>query len=569
MVDRATARTSPIEHRRAPAARRARWKSAAATVALGALALVPRAVPQESLRYELTPHFGEGRLHVELVWQTSGRKQSALRVSERVGPIDNVPAMLQNLRLSHPYRRQDARWLIQHRAGESLRCNYDVVSGRQAFDRWETAHCPITTNDFFHGLGNAFLLVPNSGPGVPEEFEVVIRWKLPAGYQAVCSWGAGRHIGARMKASDLRHSVYLAGRLATTTRNDEGRKVTVAMVDDFGFTLDEFAAMTNAIIAGQCAFMLEEHFPEFVVTAIPVGEPLKAGDARVAGSGLYNSFALFVAPEAKLDDAVEHLFAHELFHHWNGRLLAAQQPERLVYWFTEGFTDYYALRILHESGHWSAAKYAEWINRHVREYYLNPAINASNETIEKDYWNERATVGEVAYQRGLLLGLRWHKLARAQGVSDGIDRLFKALVNRARGSGREVSNSLVREAGRELLGDWFAGEFDRFVTRAETIDLPTDALLPTLRGEPREVYSFELGFDRERSLKDRKVRGLVPGSAAERAGLRAGDRLLGWNLNNDPDQPTRLRVERAGKEQTITYYPRGAKRVVPQFSATE
>ena len=520
----------------------------------------------ESLRYVLSPQFERGTLHVELTWETGQRKQSALRVSEHIGRIRNVPGMLRNMRFDGASARRDgAIWVLSHRRGATIGCTYDVDPRKRAFDDWAYIHAPITSADFFHGLGNAFLLVPNSGSGVPDEFEVILRWKLPAGYTAACSWGAGRHIGARIKATDLRHSVYLAGRLVRKTVEESGRKVTVAMVDRFGFTLDEFAGMTSAIVRHECDFMHEDAFPDFVVTAIPVGERLKPGEARLAGSGLYNSFALFVAPESELNDAVEHLFAHELFHNWNGRLLQAQQPERLVYWFVEGFTDYYALRILYESGYWDAGTYARWINRHMREYYLNPAIHASNEEINEHYWTKRSTVGEVAYQRGLLLGLRWHKLGRQKGVAEGIDRLFRSLVNRARSSGFEVSNQAVRRAGREQLGAWFAAEFDRFVTRAETIDVPPAALAPELVGKLTEVYAYELGFDQAQSLEDRKVRGLVSGSAAARAGLREGDALLAWNIQGDPDVAVSVKVQRGQQSEAIRYYPRGAKRVVMQF----
>jgi hypothetical protein len=523
-------------------------------------------VAGESLRYVLTPSFDRGTLRVELSWETGQREHSALRVSEHIGRIQNVPGMLRNMRFEGArVRRDGAIWLLSHRPGAKIGCTYDVDPRKRAFDDWDYMHAPITSADFFHGLGNAFLLVPNSGSGVPDDFEVIVRWKLPAGYTAVCSWGAGRHIGARIKATDLRHSVYLAGRLVRKTVEEHGRKVTVAMVDRFGFTLDEFAETTSTIVNHECDFMQEEEFPDFVVTAIPVGEPLKPGEARLAGSGLYNSFALFVAPESKLNDAVEHLFAHELFHNWNGRLLQAQQPERLVYWFVEGFTDYYALRILHESGYWDAATYARWINRHMREYYLNPAIHASNEEIDADYWTKRSTVGEVAYQRGLLLGLRWHKLARQRGVAEGIDRLFRSLVNRGRQGGFEVSNHAVRQAGQEQFGAWFAAEFDRFVTRAETIDVPPDALAPDLVGKLTEVYAYELGFDQAQSLKDRKVRGLVSGSAAARAGLREADRLLAWNIQGEPDIAVSVKVQRGQQTEAIRYYPRGARRVVMQF----
>ena len=122
-----------------------------------------------------------------------------------------------------------------------------------------------------------------------------------------------------------------------------------------------------------------------------------------------------------------------------------------MYWFSEGLSDYYALRILFESGRWSAGKYAKWINKHIAEYQHNPARNADNDAIRRGYWSKRNTVGEVAYQRGLLLGLRWHKLARDNGQRDGLDRLFKTLVQRARTRGFKLSNAKIRRAGVELL----------------------------------------------------------------------------------------------------------------------
>jgi predicted metalloprotease with PDZ domain len=519
----------------------------------------------ETLQYELTPEFEKGVLHVDLTWETGQRKQSGLQISETVGPINDVPRLLKNLAIGAENERKGAVWVIQHRPGETLRCSYDVVTGKNAFKDWDDKHYPITTPRFFHGLGSAFLLVPAVGNGIPAEFEVLLRWKLPVGHKAVCSWGVGRTIGARVSAADLRQSVYLAGQIELATRQETGRTVTVAVFDRFGFSLDEFADMTADIIRRQCEFMNETAFPDFVVTAIPAGPTLKPGESRIAGSGLYNSFALFVAPDTRLDDAVEHLFAHELFHYWNGRLLKAEQPDRLVYWFIEGFTDYYALRILYESGRWNAATYAKWINKHIREYYLNPAINAANERIERDYWKERDTVGEVAYQRGLLLGLRWQQLAKKNGVADGFDRLFKTLVNRGRAGGFELSNPIMRQVGQEVLGAWFAGEFDRYVAQAQAIDLPPDALAPGLTGKITEVYAYEVGFDQRPSLKKQVVRGLKPDSEAARAGLRDGDQLVAWNIQGDPDVPVQLKVDRKGRTETITYLPRGEKRMVMQY----
>lgn len=532
-----------------------------------ALAAVPRAASDvDALTYTLTPDFEKRKLQVELNWSVEGRRNSALRISPQVGPVKNVLRMLQDFRIGGANVRQNNTvFMLDHPDRANITVRYNVVPPASSFDDWQNTHLPITTGNFFHGIGNAFLLVPLPGNGVPEEFSVVMNWRLPAGYTAVCSWGTGRAVGATIKATDLRHSVYLAGKLTRKRIERDGRKITVALIDKFRFSAEEFAEMTAKIIAAQCEFMSERDFPPFVITAIPVGEPLRPGESRLQGSGLYHSFALWIAPNAPLDDAVEHLFAHELFHFWNGRILQAADPEKRAYWFVEGFTDYYALRILYESGIWDAHTYLKWINRHLRHYAHNPAKNASNREIERDYWNKRSTVGEAPYQRGLLLGIRWHHKARAARLPAGVDTLFHNLVAQARVSRKRYTNATIRSVGKRLLGNWFAAEFDRFVVNADTIPLPADALGDEFTGRTAIIHSYDAGFDQARSTNQRRILGLDRRSAAARAGLREGDRLLSWRLSGDPDVQNSLQIERAGRTLRVSYLPRGRAAQVMQF----
>lgn len=519
----------------------------------------------EMLAYTLRPDPDEGVLQVELRWETSARTRSYLAVSPRWGNIQDVSALLRGVRCEGgTLAQRGSKFAVRHGRNATLRLRYTVEPGKREF-AWDTTYYPITTERFFCGMGNAFLLVPLTGEGLPGSYSVTLRWALPAGWKAACSWGVGPHIGDRVAPADLRHSVYLAGELETKTVERGGLSISVAMVDRFRFDIDAFAAMAASIVAAQNNFMGETRFPPFVVTAIPVGEAVKRGDARLSGSGLYRSFALYVAPRAELTDAVEHLFAHELFHYWNGRILGAEQPEKLCYWFTEGFTDYYALRILFESGYWDAEQYAKWVNRHLREYHRNPAKNVSNARIAADYWKERDTVGEVPYQRGHMLALRWHALAQERG-GGSLDQFFKTLVERGRTQGLALTNERIKQAGRELLGSWFTEEFARYVEEAKTVVVPEDALRPALRGDYAFVYEYELGFDRERSLRRSRVEGLVKGSAAARAGLREGDELLGYRIYGEVDKQIELQVLRGETIKTIRYYPRGDRMQVLQFA---
>jgi predicted metalloprotease with PDZ domain len=524
----------------------------------------------ESVHYELTPEVETGRLRVEMSWDTVGRTLSAVFIAPRWGTVENVAAQVRDLKFEGGVtgvRKQETVWLLQHGRGATVTCSYEIDPGRRTLE-WDAPHAPVTTRSFFHGVGNTFLIVPIAGAGMPERYNVLLRWHLPPRWDAVCSWGSGPVVADELAPADVRNSVYLAGRIVSRTVESEGHKITVALVDRFGFRADEFAALAAKIVGLECRFMGETDFPPLVVAAAPVGDAIGAQDARLVGMGLYRSFDLLAAPASTLNDGFESLFAHELFHHWNGSLLKASEPDKLVYWFIEGFTDYYSLRILYESGYWSASTYAKWINRHLRQYQNNPAINATNEQIAERYWHERDTVGEIPYQRGVLLGLRWHRLARQHGISDGLDRLFKTLVALGRAGGFELSNAAIRETGLRVLGDWFGAEFDRYVTAAETIEVPRDALAPELVADYERVYEYELGFDAQKAARDKRIRKLVRGSAAEKAGLREGDQLVAAKVHADADQQIELEVRRGEQVKSIRYYPRGRRTLALQFHPT-
>jgi predicted metalloprotease with PDZ domain len=340
---------------------------------------------------------------------------------------------------------------------------------------------PVVTPDFFFGVGATILLVPQVGPGAPELHDVVARWELPRNWRAACSWGVGQSVGDRLRSADLRHAAYMAGPLVTDTSRIGGADVTVAMVGRFGFDAGTLASTVATIAADQAAFMRDPAFPPHVVTLVPVGSPVEHGAAKLLGQGFHHGLALWLAPEADLTEGLEHVVAHELMHYWIGGVLKPADPEEQALWFIEGFTDYYALRRLWQSGRWDDETLARWLNRHLAAYHSNPARNASNVDVQARARTSPETFGEVAYQRGLLLGLRWNRIARERGIQDGVDALTWSLVQRGRGAGFRLSSSAVRETGTRVLGTWFESEFDRFVTRGETIELPVDALGPTLR----------------------------------------------------------------------------------------
>jgi predicted metalloprotease with PDZ domain len=114
---------------------------------------------------------------------------------------------------------------------------------------------------------------------------------------------------------------------------------------------------------------------------------------------------------------------------------------------------------------------------------------------------------------------------------------------------------------RRELGDEGVSTLDRML--AGGAPLPSsDAFGPCFRRISRELQRYELGFDPAVLVEtERIVRGLVPGSAADLAGLRNGDRILKPvpqdAIQGNQEARLTLQVRRDGQDSTIIYRPRG------------
>jgi len=101
--------------------------------------------------------------------------------------------------------------------------------------------------------------------------------------------------------------------------------------------------------------------------------------------------------------------------------------------------------------------------------------------------------------------------------------------------------------------------FDTVIVRGGRPEPPSDAFGPCFAREPRAIPPFQLGFDEPQSLADHAIRKRVADSAAARAGLVEGDRLVALDISRlDPGSEAVVTVERGGRPLEVRYLPAGA-----------
>ena len=184
--------------------------------------------------------------------------------------------------------------------------------------------------------------------------------------------------------------------------------------------------------------------------------------------------------------------SHELFHEWNPRRLNYPDDEEL-YWFTEGFTDYYTVAGLWHSGVWTFDDVIADFNKVARHYYVSPARNfTASQMVELRQSNISAN--QLPYRKGYLLAASWNRRGK------GLDSAMRSLL----GSNREpLSNARIAKAVRSIGIKEAAGEIQRFVVEGKTIELPAD-IWGTCAAEFKAPFrAFDMGFDWTQSERTR------------------------------------------------------------------
>ncbi len=304
---------------------------------------------------------------------------------------------------------------------------------------------------------------------------------------------------------------------------------------------------------------------------------------RPAGGGMEHAYSTAIdapAQRVKADPlSLADVTAHEFFHLWNVKRIRPQSLEPVDYtreqytralWFSEGVTstvaDYMRVRagLLDEKG------YLASLGRTIGALESRPAhLTQSVEESSLDAWLEKYTFynqpersisyyvkGEID---GVLLDLA---IRQATAGHKSLRDLFQWMDRHYAKQGRFFPDSAgVEEAAEIVSGADFKQFFADYV--AGVAPLPYDKLFATvgLRLERSTRTVADLGF--------RAMRGTVasvnPGSAAEAAGLRAGDSIQEINgklvsgspyaaLGNlRPGETVTLKVSGAGGTREIKF----------------
>jgi predicted metalloprotease with PDZ domain len=474
-------------------------------------------------------------------------------------------------------------WRIVHAPGERVRCSYRIVpAGRDKAvggNDYRTAVSP----DLVQVIGHLALVYPDHlRTSDPRSIALDLKGLSRPGWAVASSFGAGpdRRL-VRMPGEQFLHSTIIAGRGRLIERAIGVNRVGVYVQDDgFDFDRDHFADLCSTIISTERDFFADHTDPWFLVTMVPRGS-VASGGYSLGGTGLTNAFALYCNAGISLEPGsghlapIQRLLAHEYMHTWIGGKISPAPPaspdrEPLHYWFTEGFTDFFARRVLYSAGLWTDQQYATDLSDSLGRYDQNPERDAPNARIADAFWTD-PNVRELPYRRGDLVALALDERIRADSAGGrSLDTFLRDVLTRAVQNGVHPDEASLVALMASYTDDAFAARMQTFIENGGEPPIPDHTTAPALTLSNRSMQTSDPGFDVEATRQAKVITGVVEGSGAHRAGLADGMTLVSFRMDGGaggPPKATAVVKDAAGAEQTVTYDavspPRTVRAYVP------
>ena len=448
--------------------------------------------------------------------------------------------------------------------GRAVHLHYEVAvdDAKENAKQWGGAGAyfrPALQAGGFQFIGTTVWAYPSQ---YDPALSVTLHWKLPAGWAFCDSFGAGQTDQQFPGTLDqFLETVYAGGDFRVLTTQAAGKPVTVALRGKWKFSDSDFAALAARIVTAEREFWRDDDFPYFLVTLVPT-ETAQGAGGEEGGVELTHAVALYQPKGRTLDFGLKYVLAHELFHTWNADQMHTDDTP--LYWFSEGFTDYYARRLLLQAGLISLDEYARDFNQVVREYTLSPVRGRRADEAAAGFYSGTA-LAKLPYQQGALLAAHWNAAIRqATGDAHSLDDVMRDL----KATDAPVTAKSVADAIRRYAPEDVAGELQAVVADGGALTPDPQALGPGFTLRMVRLPQFELGFDADATTAHWVVTSVKPGSHAFWAGLRDGQQVVSCAPFVLGDAAQRLRItvqDGPGTTKDVEFTPAGDSLPVPQY----
>jgi predicted metalloprotease with PDZ domain len=420
----------------------------------------------------------------------------------------------------------------------------------------------VLNSRFFVLTGRNFLVYPDISEH--ESLPVSFEWEgFPAGWTLADSLGVNQTCQQTSSLLALSNGLFVGGDFRLKREVVAGQPVYVAIRGEWPFSDENFTDLAAKVLSAEREFWNDRNVPYYLVTLMPIDAP----SGEYAGTAVEDGFLMLMSPGTSLGFDVQFLLAHEMFHTWNPAQLGEVGPEDPIYWFSEGFTDYYARLLLLRSSVITLQEYVKEVNRVYSEYMASPARNYGKQLVQSQYF-DNPSAQKLPYLQGSLLALTWNALIGEHSARRlSLDDAMRALRRKAQSSEQTLTDHSLGAFLATFAGPDTVSDIRDYIVSGQTLPLPPTALGGCFSTAKRSFYTFDSGFDIDTLYRDGRIRNVKAGSEAYKAGLRDGQTVLrsGAIDPNEPDHAIEMTVVDSGIPKKVRYLPHGIQSEVDQY----
>ena len=451
------------------------------------------------INYSIEPFYDVEGFRLIVVLEFKGEKsgQTRLRLPNNYGSDNDwegvkfLKALSQNTTIEET-SEHDVK-LVKYQPNAVDKIYYQFEQVRKEEIGLGNHYMATLDKKYFHFLGETFFVYPDWDAN--SEFTFRVSWnKFPAKWNLANSFGVNqKYQEVKLPLWKFRHTIFTGGNFKLEKRMIYNNPVYVAIKGNYTFPAEQFIDMIQTILLEERTFWNDYNFPFFLITVFPI-----EGDNDQGGTGRVNSFSLFLTEDRQIDYRMKRLLAHEVFHTWLGEKINLAGPESLLYWFSEGFSDYYARLLLLRAGLISLDEYINEYNKVLKQYGKSPARNEKNEKLADGFWND-GDLNKLLYMRGDILAHSINlAIMKNSGWKKNLDDLMRDLFKRSQDEGMLVSAGSLSNLIRFYGGDQILADVMKVLNSGAAIKALPDALGPCVEMEmnsSRKFWLFGEKFD--------------------------------------------------------------------------
>jgi predicted metalloprotease with PDZ domain len=420
-------------------------------------------------------------------------------------------------------------WQITPRSSGDVRVSFHYAA--DAVDRAVAWTSPDFA--FFNGT-NLFMYPVGRGFDWPARVTVHTEagWRVTTGMMPVT--GATNTFGER-NYHDLVDMPFYVGRYDLDSTQAAGRWVRWALYPAGAMTparRDRTFGWLQKILPAHAAVFDDIPFRNYTVFV--------RSDTIVNGGGLeHQSSQVDEVLRSQLDANQAGLYAHEMFHAWNVKRL---RPADLVpyryddaqptpwLWVSEGITDYYGLLAQTRTGIIDSVGAFDYVGNAIA---TSEAVPTSVTDASLSTWiPSRDPNGGIYYPKGALIGLLLDVLIRdGSNNAHSLDEVMRSLYNttykRGRGfTGDDWWGAVAAKTGTRGAAAYYSEFSRRYVVGREPLPVDSILALAGLRVDRAAIHEPRFGVTTRSDSSGVSIETVLPGGAADAAGLRVGDRFI-------------------------------------------